>query len=75
MWNRASGFRGLKSCEHSNRSRKIVKRDIPMGKRTVWGHRSRRVDRWHTISGFRSEKSRKICIRIRDIANSEMSME
>jgi hypothetical protein len=32
------------------------------------------VDRWHTISGFRGEKSRNNCIRIRDIAKSEMPM-
>jgi hypothetical protein len=33
------------------------------------------VDRWHTISGFRSEKSRNIDIRIRDPAKFEIPTE
>jgi hypothetical protein len=31
-------------------------------------------DRWHELSGFRSEKSRNIDIRIRDPAKSEIPM-
>jgi hypothetical protein len=33
------------------------------------------VDRWHTISGFHSEKSRNIDIRIRDPEKSEIPTE
>jgi hypothetical protein len=32
------------------------------------------VDRWHTISEFRGVKSQTHCIRIRDIAKSEVPM-
>jgi len=65
----------MKTHEHCNGNSEIVKHDILTTKGTVWGHRSRRVDKWHTISEFRGEKSQNICIRISDIANSEMPME
>jgi hypothetical protein len=56
-WDRASGFRGLKSREHCNGNREIMTRDIPTVKGIVWATRVRVGDRWHELSEFRSEKS------------------
>jgi len=52
-WNPISGFPGWKSHNHCNRNR-----DIPKAKWICVGHKEvSEVDRWHTISEFRGEKS------------------
>jgi hypothetical protein len=69
------GVSWIETPKYCNRNRDIAIRDIPTVKEIVWGHRGSVVDRWHTLSGFRGEKSRNIDIRIRDPAKSEIPME
>jgi hypothetical protein len=74
-WISISGIRRWKSRKHCNGNRDIPIRDILKAKWICVGHSEvSKVDRWHTILGFRGEKSRNNCIRIRDIAKSEMPM-
>jgi hypothetical protein len=61
--------------KHCSKNRDIAKRDIPTVKGSCGAIGVSEVDRWHTISDFRGEKSRNNRIRIHDVANSKMSME
>jgi hypothetical protein len=54
------GVSWLKLVKYCNRNRDIAIRDIPTVRNSVGPQGVRVVDRWHTLSGFRSEKSRNI---------------
>jgi hypothetical protein len=71
-----SGIGCWKSRHHYNRSREIVKRDIPTEKRTVWGPQDPRGGQVARRFGFSRQEVPKIyAFRIRDIANPETPME
>jgi hypothetical protein len=84
-WISISGFRRLKSRNPCNRTREIMKREVPKGQKDRVGHRNQQggqVAHYRhgsqiplTISGFRGVKSRNLCIRIREIAKSEVPTE
>jgi hypothetical protein len=72
---RISGFRRLKLCSIAMgivKSRYAISQWLrkQCGSTGVGD-----VDRWHFISGFRSENFRNKCIRIRDIAKSKIPIE
>jgi hypothetical protein len=79
------GFCRLKFRKHCNGSRDIPNREVPKVKRICVGHEG--VSEWtvgvlltwsqtsSTVLEFRGVKSRIHCIRIRDIAKSEVPME
>jgi hypothetical protein len=68
------GFGGCSSVNLQQESRYCDTR-YPDGDRAVWATRVDDMDRWHELSGFRSEKSRYNSIRIRDTAKSKIPTE